>query len=230
MLPSASFHQCIKHRIATFPLNASFYPYLSHYPLCSSCSKVRIIIFSWLLGVWVLHKCCVLLRTHSELRTCFILPNKSSRGALNSKAVFLRVQSETFSFVRIIIMPYVWYKDTLSVRASFKSENQSKPLGQAIVVQCPWKKWLSVDSRVWVVDPTPQRAPGALVFQGSCGLHCPAGQLPSFSPHITHYVLPCSCKRRKDINYAAFLWLCHTNSCLEQQGREQTEENRVISC
>lgn len=55
--------------------------------------------------------------------------------------------------------------------------------------------------------------PRALVFQGSCGLHCPAGQLPSCSPHITHYALPCLCRRRRGISYAALLSLHHSNSC-----------------
>lgn len=100
-----------------------------------------------------------ILRTHSELRTCFILTKQRSWGALKSEAVFLRDQSDTFSFVRIIIMPYVWYKDTLSVWASFKLENQSKLLDQAVVVQRAWRKQLPVDSWVWAVHPTPHRAP-----------------------------------------------------------------------
>lgn len=84
-------------------------------------------------------------------------PNKGSRG--KSRVVSLGVQFETFSFVRIIIISYVWYKDTLSVRASFKFGNQSKPLGQAVAVSCSWKKRLPVDSWAWAVDPTPHRAP-----------------------------------------------------------------------
>lgn len=53
--------------------------------------------------------------------------------SLKSKAVFLRPQSETFSFVRIIIMLYVWYKEPSLVTVSFVSGNQSQPLGQAVV-------------------------------------------------------------------------------------------------
>lgn len=122
ILPTASLHQCIKYLIATFFLNALFHTIVTtHCP--ALVLKAEVIVSSiFPIALKYLSASQTLLSfLDTQWSKGMLYSHRTERAevqSLKSKAVFPRAPSEIFSFVRIIIVPYVWYKETLLVTVS----------------------------------------------------------------------------------------------------------------